>query len=451
MLAVAVCSFALMQSLTVPVLARIAQEYDAAQSTVTWVLTGYLLAASVATPIAGRLGDVHGKRRVLVVSLGLLCAGSLLAAVAPSVGVLIAARVVQGLGGGVVPLSFGIVRDRLDLPRVPGAIGLLSSLIAVGTGAAVVVAGPIIATFGFAALFLLPAAVTGAAAVAARLLLPDPPRGERARLPLLPAVLLAAWLVALLLGVTRAPVLGWTSAPVLALLGGAVVVGGLWVRQERRGPVPLIDLRLLARRPVWTVNVAAMLLGGALYAFVAFAPQLHQTPTSAGYGLGATVTGSGLLMLPYSVATFVLGLLSAPLARRFGGPSVAAAGCLVTAAATALLAVAHDAVWQAALVSTLVGVGNGLAFACLTSLLVASSPPEHSGVLSGMNANLRTIGGSVGTAVVSSVVTARTTADGLPVEGGYVAGFLVLAVALVAAAVVARLVPTPPRTRGGRL
>ena len=142
-LAAAASSFALLQSLIVPVLATIQVEFHTSQTTVTWVLTAYLLSASICTPLLGRVGDVVGKVRMLVIALAVLALGSLAAALAPSIGWLIAARALQGVGGGVLPLSFGIIRDEFR-ERMTMALSVIASLTAVGFGVGIVVAGPII-------------------------------------------------------------------------------------------------------------------------------------------------------------------------------------------------------------------------------------------------------------------------------------------------------------------
>ncbi len=185
-LTVAVSSFALLQSLIVPVLAQIQLEYDTDQTTVTWVLTAYLLSASIATPLLGRIGDAVGKKKMLVVTLSALAVGSLMAALAPSIGWLIVARVVQGLGGGVLPLSFGIIRDEFT-GRVTGALSVIASLTAVGFGAGIVVAGPIVDSLGYHWLFWLPMIATAVAALAALVLVPESPVRTPGRLPALPA------------------------------------------------------------------------------------------------------------------------------------------------------------------------------------------------------------------------------------------------------------------------
>ncbi len=449
-LAIAVSSFALLQSLVVPVLATIQAEYDTTQTTATWVLTGYLLSASIATPLLGRVGDVVGKQRVLVATLVALAVGSLAAALAPSIGWLIAARVVQGLGGGVLPLSFGIARDELG-GRVTGALSVLASLTAVGFGVGIVVAGPIVDGLGYHWLFWLPMVVTAVVAVAALLLVPPSPVRTPGRLPVLPAVLLAGWLVALLLPVSQGNVWGWASVRTIGLLAASAVLLAGWVWSETRAPVPMIDMQMMRLRGIWTTNVVAGCVGFGIFASFGFLPQFLQTPSTAGYGFDATISESGRLLLPSAAASFVVGFTTAYWIRRFGARVVIVTGSLLTAIAFAMLALWHEAVWQIYLSTTVQGVGAGLIFSSLAGVVIASVPPHQTGVASGMNANIRTIGGSVGSAVMAGVVTARLGDTGLPVERGYTIGFLLLAVAMVVAAVVAFRIPDVRGASGSHL
>jgi EmrB/QacA subfamily drug resistance transporter len=441
-LAVAVSSYTLMQSLTIPVLSEIEKTLHTDQNTVTWVLTAYLLSASVFTPIMGRLGDTLGKERVLVFSLVALAAGSLLAALATSIGVLIIARVIQGVGGGVLPLAFGIIRDEFPHHKVGGAVSVVSSLLAVGFGAGIVLAGPIVSGLGYHWLFWAPFIVTSVAAVAAVIFVPESPVRTPGRISVLPAVLLSGWLVALLLALSEAPKWGWGDARTVGLLvlAAALVVG--WIQVEQRAAVPLIDMRMMRLPGVWTTNLVALLVGVGMYANFAFMPQFNQTPRSAGYGFGASVTESGLLLLPSAIATFITGLIAASIARRVGPKAVVVFGSALGAAGMFMVAFAHDHTWQIYVSNGIVGTGIGLAFACLAGLIVAAVPPEQTGVASGMNANIRTIGGSIGTAVVASIVTANFLPDGFPREIGYTAGFAVLGGALVLAAVAGMAIPT---------
>lgn len=449
-LAVGVASFALMQSMTVPVLPRIEEQFGSSQSTTTWVLTAYLLSASVFTPIIGRLGDTYGKHRMMVFSLLCLSLGSLVAALAPTIGVLIGARVIMGVGGGVLPLAFGIVRDEFPAARVGGAVSLVSSLMAVGFGAGIVIAGPIVNTFGYAWLFWLPFIVTSIAAAGAWRFIPESPVKTPGRIPVLPALLLAGWLVALLLGLSQAPQLGWTSPAVIGLVFLAVVLAATWVRVEHRIAVPLIDMKMMRLRGVWTTNLVALLVGFGMYAAFGFLPQLLQTPESTGYGLGSTVTASGLLILPMAVATFICGLVAAPLAVQFGAKRVVVSGCVMASAGLALLAGFHGSRIALLGINGLIGFGIGLAFSSLAALIIAAVPAEQTGVASGMNANIRTIGGSIGSAVMSTIVTSQTDSTGLPLESGYVIGFSVLAAMMLIAASAGLLIPGLTERRPSR-
>lgn len=439
--AAAVASFALVQSMTIPVMSQIQQHFETSQSTVTWVLTAYLLSASVATPIVGRIGDAVGKEKMLVFSIGALALGSLVAALAPSIGVMIAARVIQGIGGGVLPIAFGIIRDEFPEARVAGAVSVTSSLMAVGMGVGIVVAGPIMTSLGYAGLFWLPFGVTAIAAVAALVFVPESPVRKPGRISVLPAVLLSAWLVCLLLAVSQGGAWGWGSPLVVGLFGAAALLLVAWVRSESVAAVPLVDMRVMRTPAVWTTNLVALLVGVGMYATFGFTPQFNQTPELAGYGFGASVTESGLLMLPSAVMTFLAGLVAARIATAIGPKAVVVAGSAIAAVALVLQALWHDEIWHMLVSNALVGLGVGVAFACLASLVVAAVPADQTGVASGMNANIRTIGGAVGSAAMGGIVTAHLTSSGLPSETGYTIGFLALAGAFTIAAVAALLIP----------
>lgn len=444
-LAVSVAAFALLQSLVTPVLAEIQTDLHTDQSTVTWVLTAYLLSASVFTPIMGRIGDKVGKERMLVIALGALAVGSLIAALAGSIGPMIVARVIQGVGGGVLPLSFGIIRDEFPEQKIPGAVGVIASLAAVGAGIGLVLAGPIVSLLDYHWLFWFPMIVTALAAVATFLFVPESPVRTPGRISVLPAVLLSAWLVALLLALSEGQSWGWASARVLGLLAAAVVLAVSWVAVEQRSAAPLIDMTMMRLPAVWTTNLVALLVGFGMYASFGFLPQFSQTPSAAGYGFGASITESGLILLPSSVTMFVVGLFSSPVARRIGAKSVVVIGCLIVAASMAIVAFAHDHVWELVVSNAVMGVGMGLVFACLSNLIVAAVPPEQTGVASGMNANIRTIGGSIGAAVMATIVTASLQPTGLPEESGYTRGFVALTIVMVLAAGVGLLIPRVSR------
>jgi MFS family permease len=439
-------SFALLQSMIIPVLTTIQLGLHSSQNAITWVLTGYLLSASICTPIVGRIGDLVGKRRMLVVTLGMLALGSLLAALATSIQVMILARVIQGAGGGVLPLSFGIVRDEFPDDRVPGAIGAVAALTSAGSGIGIAISGPIVTVLDYRWLFWLPMILTVVTAVAAYLVIPESQVRSAGRVGWAPAVLLAVALAALLLGVSKAPVSGWGSLPVLGLLACAAVFTASWIWTEVHVRHPLIDMRMMRLPTVWTVNLVALLMGSGMYAAFAFAPEFIQAPASTGYGFGASITASGLLLLPQAIAGFAFGVSSGWLTRMFSARQVLITSLVTATAAFVALGAAHDHVWEVVAALTLLGCGFGAAYAGMAGLVVDAVPAEQTGVATGMNANIRTIGGAIGSAAVSSMITAQLAADGLPLESGYTHAFLLLAVVMAAGVVAALLVP---RSRGG--
>lgn len=440
-LASGVGSFSLLQSMTVPTLPTIQAEFGTDQATAAWVITAFLLSASVATPILGRLGDAHGKQRMFVLSLALLAPGSLIAAFAPSIEVLIAARVVQGAGSGAIPLAFGIARDEFRAERVPTAIGFLSSLLAVGFGVGILVGGPIVTVLGYPWLFLLPALAATVAATAAWRGVPPSPVRSDARLRLLPAFLLSGWLVALLLGLSKAPAWGWASWPALALLGSAATLLVAWLLVEVRIDVPLVDLRMMRLRGVWTANLVALLTGVSMYGSFAFVPQFVQTPSVNGYGFDVSASESGLIMLPAAVMSFLCGLVAARVTRRIGARNALVLGSAISTAGLCVAAFAHAEAREMYAAVALTGLGTGLVFACLANAVIEAVPAHQTGTASGMNANIRIIGGAIGMAVITTVVTAAPQASGYPTEGAYTLAFALMAAASLVAALAALLVP----------
>jgi EmrB/QacA subfamily drug resistance transporter len=446
-LATAVAAYALLQSLVIPVLPTIQAGLHTSQSTVTWVLTAYLLSASIFTPIMGRLGDMYGKERLFVLAVAALAVGSLISALAGSISVMIVGRVIQGVGGGVLPLAFGIIRDEFPRERVAGAVGVIAALAAAGAGVGIVLAGPIVDALNYHWLFWIPMIVLAVAAVATHVVIPESPVRTAGKLSWPAILLLSGWLVALILPISEAPEWGWTSGKVIGLIVLAIVLAVAWVRVESRSENPLVDMGMMRIPAVWTTNLVALFLGVGMYAVFAFLPEFLQTAPSAGYGFGSSITQSGLILLPASVFMFIFGSLSGRLSSRYGPKLVLVAGLVISIVPFFLLAFAHDEKWEILLAMVLEGIGFGLAFAAMSNLIVAAVPPEQTGVASGMNANIRTIGGALGSAVMSSIVVSGVHAGQVPHESGYTHGFTLLAVATIVAAIAGTLVPSTLRAR----
>ncbi|MEU4242292.1 MFS transporter [Actinoplanes sp. NPDC026619] len=444
-LAAAAAAFSLMQSLVTPVLPTIQQDLHTSTGTVTWVLTAWLLAASVATPLVGRIADMVGKDRALLVALAAIAAGCLVAALAPNIGVLIVARVLQGLGGAVFPVSFGIIRDEFPPARVTSAVGIMAAVIATGSGLGIVLAGPIVSALDWRWLFWIPMAVVTLVGVLAWRVVPASPVRTPGKVNWFSAVLLSAWLVALLLPLSKATAWGWGSGRTIGLLIAAAALFACWFLVELRSANPLIDMRMMRLPAVWTTNLVALLFGAAMFGIFAFLPQLVQVPKASGYGFGASVTSAGLLMLPMLVTMAVFGSLSGPLTRWVPGKAQLIIGSVLAAASCFSIALEHGSQAAVAVAGGVFGIGMGLVYSSLVSLIVQSVPMHQTGVASGMNTNIRTIGASIGTAIVSSIVTSHPGVAGLPAESGFTESFLILGVVAVAAIGVAFLVPAAKR------
>jgi EmrB/QacA subfamily drug resistance transporter len=443
-LAIGTSAYSLLQSMVSPVLPVLQTDLHTTQSTVTWVLTAYLLSASVFTPILGRIGDMIGKEKVLVAVLAALALGSILAALATSISVMIIARVVQGAGGGIIPLSFGIIRDEFPREKVAGAVSLVAALLAVGGGVGLVLAGPIESALDYHWLFWIPGIIVAIVAVLTHFVIPESPTRTPGKINWVAAILLSGWLVSLLVAVSQAQSWGWGSAKFIGLIALAIVLAASWIAVELRpgDAQPLIDMRMMRIPAVWTTNLVALLFGAGMYSLFAFIPEFLQTPSSAGYGFGSSVTQSGLIVLPMASTMFIFGALSSPWSKRYGAKAVLIAGAAISVPSYLILAFAHDQIWEIAVAMTLTGAGFGLAFSAMSNIIVDAVPSSQTGVASGMNANIRTIGGSIGAAVVASIITSSVLPGGLPKESGYTIGFLVLGIVTAIAALAGLLIPT---------
>jgi EmrB/QacA subfamily drug resistance transporter len=445
-LALGAVAYSLLQSLVAPALPDIQESTGASASAVSWILTSYLLAASVATPILGRLGDIHGKERVLLWVLIALGVGTLVSAVASSVELLIVGRVIQGAAGGIFPLAFAIIRDEFPREKVAGAIGLMSSLLGIGGGLGVVLAGVIVDHLSYHWLFWIPLVAIIVSAILTWRFVPESPITAPGRINWLGAVLLSAGLVVVLFAVSQASDWGWGSPKTLGMLLAGFVVLGLWVRSETASKEPLVDMRMMRIRGVWTTNVVALLVGVGLYTSFVLIPQFVQEPTSTGYGFGSSVTAAGLFLLPSTVAMLLIGPAAGRIERRYGARISLIAGSTFAAAAYILLALAHAEHWEVYLASALLGVGIGLSFAALANLIVAAVRQDQTGVATGMNTVMRTVGGAVGAQVAGTLLAGGVVAaTGLPSEGAYTGGFLMCGGALVVGAAVAVAIPKRSR------
>src|SRR4051812_22099526 len=438
-------AFALSQTVVSPALPEIQRQFGADAASAAWILTGYLLAASVATPIVGKLGDLFGRGRVLTVVLLIFAAGSAVCALAPSLGVLVAGRVIQGVGGGICPLAFGIIRETFPPERVATAIGGISATFGIGGGVGLVIAGLIVESLGASWLFWLGLMALPAAFAIHRYVPSEEPRAD-ARVDWLGAALLSVALAGLLYGLSKANTWGWGSPRVLALSLGGLAVGVFWVWVETKVAQPLVDMKVLRRRPVLMTNITAVLVGFSMFASFLLIPLFAQTPERVGYGFGASVTGAGLLMLPSTLVMLVAGPWAGRIATRGTSRLPLVIGTGVGALAFVVYAVAHDSVWQICVGGALLGIGIGFSFASMANLVVESVPREEVGVATGINTIMRSLGGALGAQLVATLLTSKTLAGTpIPAEAAYTDAFIVAAIAAGLATLAALAIPVTRR------
>ncbi len=446
-LSAACIAFSLSQTLVVPALPALATEFDASPATVSWVLTGFLLSASIATPIVGKLGDLYGKGRMLTAVLVIFSLGAVSNALANSIEVLIAGRVLQGVAGGVFPLAFGIVRDTFPREQVPGGLSIVSAIFGIGGGIGLPLSGVIVDNVSLQWLFWVSLIALPAAFAAHRLIPPSPPVKD-ARVDWIGAVLLSGALAGILLGVSQASHWGWGSPANVFAIGGGLVLLGVFVLVEGRVDQPLIDLRVLRQRSVAATNLTGFLVGVAMFSSFLIMPQFAQAPESSGYGFGFSVTQAGLLLMPIALAQLAAGPLATRAAVVIGFRAVLSIGAVLISISFLINTFAHDHAWELVFGGILLGVGITFAFASMANLIVAAVPQSEVGIATGINTVMRTVGGSFGAAAATAILAA-TELEGttLPTEGGYTAAFLFASVAGVLALAASRLVPRPGARR----
>ncbi|MBA2475011.1 MAG: MFS transporter [Actinobacteria bacterium] len=441
-------AFALQQTMVFPALPTFQRELGGSTAWATWVLTGFLVAAAVATPILGRLGDQYGKERVLLVSLALFLVGSAGAAAAWNLWSLIGFRALAGAGGAVFPLSFAIIRDEFPPERVKVGIGLLSAVFGVGGGLGIVLSGVIVDNLSWRWLFVLGSIPVALSLVLVRRFIPESPVRSPSRVDVPGALLLSGALVAFMVALTEGERWGWASARIVGLAVSAALLFVAWGQVELRTRAPMVDMRMLAHRPVLLTNLTTLIAGFALFSCFVLVPRFVEVPESSGYGFGATATGAGLYLLPSSLGLLFSGPAAGLLGRRFGSKWPLVGGMLLVSLAALVLAGAHDEPWHIAAATGALGTGLGFAFAAMVALIAENVSQTETGIATGMNTVARMIGAVVGGQIGAALLTARTVGGTpFPAESAFTTAFGLSAAAALAAALVALSISARPPAR----
>lgn len=447
---------AVLQTAVVPVLGIIAHQLTASPVAVSWAVTANLLAPAAATPLIGRLADLHNKKHVLLGVLVVVLVGSVLAATTASLALLIVARVLQGVSYALYPICVAILRDELPEAAVATALAVLSGTLGFGGGTGLVVTGLLMdGNADYHRVFWLTTAFTVAVLVLAVTVVPARPKVAEGTIDWLGAFGLAVGLSAVLLTITQGNSWGWTApATVAAAVVGLVVLVAWWA-WERRQRHPLVSTEMLTRRPVLLTNLATVFVGSGLYfGFLGLTQFVQMNRAATGYGFSASVLHASLVfLLPGAVAGFVIATLSGRFIDRFGARPVLVSGAITGIVGFLWLALAHSQPWQVVVAGVLVNAYISLGYGALPALVVSEVDGGETGVATGVNAIARTVGSSVAAAVVAVLLSHTALGTGLPAERSFVVIFVAgaltagLAMVLIALSHAGRRAPRSPEAR----
>ncbi|PJE95858.1 MFS transporter [Streptomyces carminius] len=440
-----------LQSVVEPALPLLQSELGVSPAEGALIANALLVTGAVAAPVAGKLGDRYGGRRVLLRLMAVVSAGGLLAALAPNLPVLLLGQVLQGVMVGALPLSFVLVRTHLPAGATQVAIGVVVALFTGGSVVGVLVAGPIAESLSRHWMFGLPTIVIAASALAvARLMPDDPPSRPDEGIDWAGMVLLSGTLLAFMLGLVTVTGTGLSplAAGAVALAVAALATG--WVAVERRAPSPMVDLRVLARPAIWSACVLTLVITTGAGMVLLLLPYLFAAPAD-GYGFGADTTEIGLLLLPGIVAGSVSDSVGGVAARRFGPRAVVVAGALVTAATMLALASLHTAAWQLVLAKVLTAFAAGVATTALLASTATAVEAGDTGIVTSLLVVTRVIGVALGVQLGGAILTAGTDpATGLPAESAFVTGFVTVGLVTALSLLVVRATKNTKNTKNTR-
>jgi MFS family permease len=435
---------AVMQTLLVPVIKDLPELLSTEPSNATWVLTSTLLAGAVATPIMGRLGDLYGKRRLLLTSLSVMVVGALISALSSTLLPMIVGRSLQGFAMGAIPLGIGLMRDMLPREKLGSAMALMSSSIGVGGGLALPAAALVAQHADWHALFYGAAGLGVLSIVLTLLVVPESPMRAEGTFDVLGAIGLSIGLVLFLLPITKGSDWGWTAPTTLGLFGASLAVLLLWGVMELRLKAPLVDLRTTARPAVLFTNLASIMVGVSFYVVSLVLPQLLQLPKSTGYGLGQSMVSAGLLVAPLGLTMMITAPVYARLSAKYGPKITLIIGMVIIGIGYGAGLGLMNAAWQSLVIAVILGAGIGLAYSSLPALIIGAVPASETGAANGLNTLMRSIGTSVSSAVIGMVLANTANHVGgvaIPTMHGFRVSFLIATGAVAVGLVMALFLP----------
>lgn len=404
----------LMQTLVVPLTPVLPELFGTSASNTSWIITITLLVGSVATPVMGRLGDMFGKKPMLLTCVALLTVASVVCALADVLLLAVIGRGIQGVGVAAIPLGISLMRDIVAPTRLGSAVALMSSSLGVGGALGLPIAAFIADRWGWSELFWFAAAVSLACLVALAVVVPESPVRARATVDHVGVVGLSVFLVALLLVISKGSTWGWTSGTVGVLTAIGAVTAVAWWWWELRVDSPVVDLRSTARRPVLLTNLASVMTGFTMYAMNLLAPQMLQLPKETGFGVGLSILAVGLWMAPAGLIMIGMSQVAARLTRARGAKTSLMVGIAVMTLANVVvqLTLSTASAWSVLLFSCIVSMGVAFSYAAMPTLIMANVDVHETAAANGLNSLARSIGTSSASAVVGAVIGQMTVSLG---------------------------------------
>ncbi|MCB1298123.1 MAG: MFS transporter [Microthrixaceae bacterium] len=430
--------------LVIPIQAELPGLLNASRADTAWVVTSTLLAAAIIAPISGRLGDMYGKRRIVLILLAAMVLGSVLAAVSSELILVIIGRTLQGAMTGVIPLGIAILRDTLHKDRVDTAIALNSATMGIGGAIGMPLSAYVAEIGDWHLLFWMAAALGTICFILVICFIPPSTLRTEGKFDYIGTFLLAIGLVGLLLGISRGNEWGWLSLPTLATGIGGLLVLIVWGWYETRIDEPLLNLKVAARRPVLLTNLTGVCMGFAMFASNVAFPQRLQLSVESGSGFGLSLVTASLILLPTGIVMMVIAPISGRVARVMGPRTLLIMGGMFQVIAYGFIAFSDAHIWQIFVTSIIMGFGIGFGFAGMPMVIMRSVPQSETGASNGLNALFRSLGSSISAAIIAVVLAASAfDFNGLPVPSlaGFQFTYILAAIVALVGVVLSLLIP----------
>ncbi|WP_244930863.1 MFS transporter [Nocardioides sp. W7] len=434
-------SAALTQTVVIPIQSELPGYLGTSADNTAWVITVTLLAGAVAMPVAGRLGDLFGKQRVLAVSAAILVLGSVVCALSDSLVLMLTGRMLQGLAMGFIPVGISLMREITPPAMTATAIAAMSATLGVGGAIGLPLSAWIADAHDWHALFWVATGLALVTLAAVVLLVPHVPDANPGRVDFVGALGLAAGLVAFLIGISKANTWGWADPKTLGCIVGGLLVLALWGWFELGHAEPLVDLRTTAQLPVLMTNIAAVAIGFGMMAQSVVVPQLLQLPESTGFGLGQSMLHAGLWMAPGGLMMLAFAPLTSMLIKKYGAKLTLMLGAAVLGLGYLVAFGMMDAAWQLLVASCVSSAGVGIGYAAMPTLIMDNVPMREAGAAVGLNSLMRSVGTTLASAVMAAVLTGSVTASGMPTERAFQLCFLIGAAAAFLGVLIGATIP----------